>query len=96
MIDFYIINEFDKPCRDLIVYRKNDTGKYIDKTKREEYTFNDFSRAVNLQDFGFTILENDLYYLLEKNKQTIAKYPDGKLRQWQDNNLTIKIFKSDL
>lgn len=87
---YAIINDTDRPCRDLIVECID--GKYYymsrayDKNKHG-YDGMDQPFPTNMADFGFDIVEN-----MEKktvtfvnNRNGKARYRDGKPRAWQEH-----------
>jgi len=94
--EFYITNEVDKPCENLITVRankKSDVLDYVNPELKKAYenglNFHE-ERAVLLEDFGISYDYLDLidcyrvyFFKLDSDKQTQAKYPDGKPRQWQ-------------
>lgn len=85
---FYIINDLDRPCVDLLVYKdKNGCGHYLFNRSNRNQIFSkeQMKEATPIERFGFSMkTKSDGTLIFEKTSQSAAKYADGKLRNWQD------------
>lgn len=79
-----IINDMDRPYSRLVVVVSEGVGRYnkLDK-KLKGYKFTNFDNATPLEDFGITIVEENGVYKCTQDKESVAKYADGKQRKWQ-------------
>ena len=93
---FYIVNDFDCPCiRYLAIRRfpKPELLTYLKRSELNNYGHFPLDRATSLEDFGFTITPQDPdIYHFNLLKPSIAQYPSGNCRYWQDTgHFTLKL-----
>lgn len=80
---FYIVNDYDCPCKRLLCIMVGVKLKYIDPGY-QSYDAMDTDEATPLKDFGFQIVSiTDSLYQCRRTSDGIATYRDGKPRQWQ-------------
>ena len=85
---FYIVNDIDKPCKRHVTQQINKEGvlMYLDKELQSLYKLKLNKRSTSLKDFGFDYeidMESGIVKFVMSN-DSIAEYPDGKTRKWQD------------
>jgi hypothetical protein len=86
-MDFYIVNEIDRPCEQHIAEMRGD-GKfyYIHPELRDVKSYHGMtpSKPVKLSDFGIEVdITGGLFHGIQSGK-SIAQYPEsGKTRHWQ-------------
>ena len=84
---YVIIDDVDKPCARLICELVGDRYYYMrrdDKVLRRHGSMTG-RFAIPLEDFGFTWTEYATgHTCFVRVAQSKAKYPDGKIRNWQD------------
>ncbi len=86
MNKYYIVNEIDKPCERLVMQRVDGGLYYLDPRTRaaNDANFIDcLETATPLEDFGFQIIESNGLVRFEKINDSVAKYSNGTIRQWQ-------------
>jgi|SaaInlLV_10m_DNA_2_1039722.scaffolds.fasta_scaffold04001_4 hypothetical protein len=85
---FFILNEFDKPCVELIARRVGDQLRYINHDNGD--TLFNMRCATDLETFGFRAEikgmtdTGKIAVKFEQEDQSRALYPKGKKRNWQD------------
>lgn len=99
---FVIINEVDAPvCR--LVAQVTDiqsfTGygktfkkviaKYIAEYPNQLYCTADIERVTLVSDFGVEVTLTENHVICEKQRESIAKYVDGRIRKWQENTVVV-------
>lgn len=99
---FVIINEVDAPVCRLVAqvteiqsvtdYRKtfkNVIAKYIAEYPNQLYCTADIERVTLVSDFGVEVTLTENHVICEKQRESIAKYADGRVRQWQENRAVV-------
>lgn len=99
---FVIINEVDAPVCRLVAqvteiqsvtdYRKtfkNVIAKYIAEYPSMLYCSAALERVTLVSDFGVEVLVTENYVICEKQRESIAKYADGRVRQWQESEVVV-------
>ena len=93
MLELFIINDFDCPNWDLVVYKTSDgTGRYLHRKseRRQEFSPDLMDIATPLSDFGFSLEPTEDGIKCTLDKKSVATYRDGVPRKWQDTmNHTI-------
>ena len=88
MKEFFIVNTVDRPCEDMIAFKRED-GKlcYASSEPRlRGYDGMDASRATPLGDFGLDIDIRNGRLVGRVVRGSTARYPDGLPRPWQGSN----------
>ena len=85
--ELIIINDFDKPCVRLLMENVGgNKARYINKELQNYSEFDIDNTSCTLHDFGFDVKmnvdANDYEYI--KTRESVAKYPSGQTREWQD------------
>jgi len=88
-MEFYIVNDFDRPYQKHVCQRMNRKGQleYISPELRNWHRkngrmmINDESTLI--QKFGFDVEVREGKAKFIKTRQSVAKYRDGKRREWQ-------------
>lgn len=99
---FVIINEVDAPvCRlvaqvtDIQSFKgcgktfKKVIAKYIAEYPNQLYCTADIARVTLVSDFGVEVTLTENHVICEKQRESIAKYADGRVRQWQENRAVV-------
>jgi len=96
-MEFYIVNEFDKPCPRHVTQLIGDSRlDYIHTDLRGWEKKNGVmvlsNESTNLKDFGFTVRINQNMAIFTQTSESIATYCDGTPRRWQDTtNFQLQI-----
>lgn len=99
---FVIINEVDAPvCRlvaqvtDIQTFKSGGTTKkvviarHIAEYPSMLYCSAALERVTLVSDFGVEVLVTENYVICEKQRESIAKYADGRVRQWQESEVVV-------
>lgn len=95
---FVIINEVDAPvCRlvaqvtDIKMHRSIGTvqqivyARYVAKYPFMPICSAELERVTLVSDFGVEVIVTENYVLCEKQRESIVKYADGSIGEWQDH-----------
>jgi hypothetical protein len=99
--DTVILNDCEQPCGQMVAVVVKDDGEhyhceYLNADPRFDYYCNPpmragrLWRAARLEEFGVKLCAAAGKYWCEKVGESVAKYPDGKARQWQEFGGPIK------
>jgi hypothetical protein len=99
--DTIILNDIDQPCGQLVAVVVKDDGEhyhceYLNADARFDYYSKPpmragrLERATKLEEFGVKLCAADGRYWCEKVGESVARYPDGQARQWQEFGLAGK------
>lgn len=85
MKEFFIVNSTDKPCEDLIAFKRPDgrLAYAVDIQRLREYDGMYAGRATPLEDFGLEIDIQNGRLVGRVVCGSTARYPDGSTRPWQ-------------
>lgn len=85
---FVIVNDCDAPTRENIAEFIPNVGYcYMAREEKPElkaYDGMNPRQPTPVEDFGFVVTVQESVALFTKVGQSIATYPDGKPREWQD------------
>jgi hypothetical protein len=91
---FVIINDCDAPIRENIAEFIPNVGYcYMAREEKPElkaYDGMNPRQPTPVEDFGFVVTVEDSAALFSKVGQSIATYPDGGRREWQDRRFGNK------
>jgi hypothetical protein len=86
-----IVNEFDRPCPDLVAQVleiDQDQNKAVVRYISFEIDRSPFSvplnRLTSVEMFGVSVARRKNWYTIARVCESNARYPDGKIRHWQD------------
>jgi hypothetical protein len=93
--DTVILNDVDQPCGKMVAVIVKDDGKdyhceYLNADARfDKYNippmrFGRLNYATKLEDFGVKLCAADGKYWCEPVSISVARYPDGSPRNWQE------------
>jgi len=99
---FVIINEVDAPVcmlvaqvTDIKTFKSGETTKevviarYLAEYPSMLYCSAALERVTLVSDFGVEVIITENYVICEKQRESIAKYADGRVREWQENTVTV-------
>lgn len=82
-MNFYIVNEHDKPCARLLTVEHEGLLYYIDG-RYKNFAAQTMERATEIRAYGFKVTEVDGgVFEFEKVSPESATYADGQIRRWQ-------------
>jgi len=100
---FVIINEVDAPVcmlvaqvTDIKTFKSGETTKevviarYIAEYPSMLYCSAALERVTLVSDFGVEVIITENYVICEKQRESIAKYADGRVRQWQESEVVVQ------
>lgn len=79
-----IVNQFDRPCAKLVAVVLAD-GKCCYLNQAINFRKMDASNATPVSDFGIAVMARGDSYSCVVVGDSVAKYPDGSPRLWQDS-----------
>lgn len=85
---YAIINDVDRPYERLVVQLKDD-GKYyyMHPDLKDHGSMSPRDTTTNLTDFGIDIIEKGNKVKFIKTLSSIARYSDGRTRNWQGESV---------
>jgi len=83
---YVIVNETDRPSPSLVAQVIDGKAHYLDH-RLAHFPGLDISHATDIEKFGFLVEEKAGHVFFTKIGDSIARYPDGKPRAWQSNEL---------
>ena len=97
MKEFFIVNAVDRPCEDMIAFKRED-GKlcYASSEPRlRGYDGMDASRATPLGDFGLDVDIRNGRLIGRVVRGSTASYPNGSTRPWQGSREFVVLLRED-
>jgi len=101
--DCVIVNDIDQPCSRLIAVIVGQRGEFYDcQYLNADEVFNScndppmqnrLERATRIEDFGVVLQAGIDNYWCEQVSNSIAKYPDGEARDWQERGGPYRYLK---
>jgi len=82
-MNFFIINDFDKPYEKLVMVKDGDLLRYIHPENKSCSPVNICKESTDLKEFGFDIFVVDGIARFVQSRPSTATYRDGKPRSWQ-------------
>ena len=98
-MEFYIIDDVDKPNEKFVVQQINDDGdcRYLHKDLSDYETLQLNNESINLEEFGFKITIQNDKAIFTKVRRSTAKYANGEEKPWQGAEFfTLKILPTTL
>lgn len=99
---FVIINEVDAPVcmlvaqvTDIKTFKSGETTKevviarYLAEYPSMLYCSAALERVTLVSDFGVEVIITENHVICEKQRESIAKYADGRIREWQENTAIV-------
>lgn len=84
---YAILNEIDRPDRRMVVQIIDGKAYYMSRAEEPGMKAYDGmqprTNTTSLEDFGFNILEREFQVDFTKTRDSVARYSDGQVREWQ-------------
>lgn len=101
-LEFYIVNDVDRPCPEHVAQRRGDRIHYIHRDLRDREAYSEgfpLDRATPLGDFGIEVVADGpsgiAKFVLRRN--CTATYADGRPRKWQGRTMFhLELLGSDM
>ncbi len=92
---FYIVNDVDRPDdRHVAQFVKDDELEYLHPDLRDWGRLDLEESHATLDEFGFNVVIKEGEATFKKVRESIARYRDGKKRNWQgEYNFTLHVKK---
>lgn len=90
-MEYYIVNEIDRPCERLVTVERDGLLYYIHPDLVHHKGGMSKEQATRVEDFGITVRESGRCAFFTQTKKSRVLYSEGGVREWQGSESFIII-----